>query len=509
MTHHDTDHGSALDERLRFLQLTEADCARLRGLDAIFEGELPKALDTFYQRLRETPKVSRLFSSEAHIAHAKSKQIDHWKSIRSAHFDEAYYASTRRIGETHARIGLHPQWYIGGYAVVMSQLVEKILAEHWPRQTLGFGKKGASAGEIGAMIKAMVKAVFLDMDLSISVYIDAAEEARLKAEAEALERERASVAKSFGASVAKLAERDLTHRIEAEVPAAYEKLQSDFNHAIEQLSQSFRSVAELSHAVHTGTQEIATASYDLSKRTEQQAAGLEEASASLEELSATISNMAESARTARDAVVGARGEAVRGGEVVRAAVDAMGRIEQSSGQIGQIIGLIDEIAFQTNLLALNAGVEAARAGEAGRGFSVVASEVRALAQRSAEAAREIKTLISNSKKQVGEGVSLVARSGGVLSEIEARVQQIDALISGIAGSALEQSTGLQQISSAVSQMDQFTQQNAAMSEETTAAAELLARESERLSRLIQAFKIERAREDARDGRATGPRPRAA
>ena len=192
----------------------------------------------------------------------------------------------------------------------------------------------------------------------------------------------------------------------------------------------------------------------------------------------------------------ARADAERGGEIVGKAVEAMGKIEKSSQQIGQIIGVIDEIAFQTNLLALNAGVEAARAGDAGRGFAVVASEVRALAQRSAEAAKEIKALISTSTTQVVEGVELVAETGKALERIEGKVAEITGVVAEIATNAQSQATGLQQIDAAVNAMDQVTQQTAAMVEETTAAARSLAREADELAHMIEQYRIGPAVDDS-------------
>ncbi len=262
--------------------------------------------------------------------------------------------------------------------------------------------------EIGEMAKAVL--VFRDAandkvraDREIEEERVRSEVARKKAEEEAIGRERAMVSTSIGAGMAKLAAKDLTFRLTDDLPEAYRKLQADFNAALEQLEQALQSVTASTQAMNSGTQEISTASNDLSRRTEQQASSLEETAAALDEITATVKKAAEGATHARKVVAGTKEDAERSGEVVRKAVEAMGGIEKSSQQIGQIIGVIDEIAFQTNLLALNAGVEAARAGDAGRGFAVVASEVRALAQRSAEAAKEIKALISTSTTQVGRG----------------------------------------------------------------------------------------------------------
>ena len=244
--------------------------------------------------------------------------------------------------------------------------------------------------------------------------------------------------------------------------------------------------------------EISQASDDLSRRTEQQAASLEETAAALEQITATVARSAEGATEAGGVVRGAQSEAVDGQAVVGRAIAAMGEIERSSSEIGAIIGVIDEIAFQTNLLALNAGVEAARAGDAGRGFAVVASEVRALAQRSASAAKEIKTLITESGRQVGAGVALVGDTGHALERIAGQIQRLTVIAEEIAASSHEQSSGLQQVNIAVNQMDQVTQQNAAMVEESTAASHALASDAVELDRMMGQFALDDARDlDAR------------
>jgi methyl-accepting chemotaxis protein len=248
-----------------------------------------------------------------------------------------------------------------------------------------------------------------------------------------------------------------------------------------------RAVATSASAIQSGAREISTASDDLSRRTEQQAASLEETAAALDEITATVKKSAEGAKHAREVVGAADTDAKNGAVVVKQAVEAMDAIAHSSGQIGQIIGVIDEIAFQTNLLALNAGVEAARAGEAGRGFAVVASEVRALAQRSADAAKEIKGLISTSTSQVDMGVKLVAETGQALERIISQVSEINTVVAEIASGAQEQATGLAQVNTAINQMDQTTQQNATMVEESTAASHSLSQETSQLSGLIGRF----------------------
>jgi methyl-accepting chemotaxis protein len=290
-------------------------------------------------------------------------------------------------------------------------------------------------------------------------------------------------------ALSSLADGNLTYRISQEFAPKTQQLKDDFNRTAEQLEQAMMMINGAIEGMRSGTSEISQAADDLSRRTEQQAASLEETAAALDQITATVRKTAEGAREASQVTGDARIGAEKSGEIVRNAINAMAQIEKSSHQISQIIGVIDEIAFQTNLLALNAGVEAARAGEAGKGFAVVASEVRGLAQRSAEAAKEIKQLISTSSVQVEHGVDLVGQTGEALERIVVQVSQITGLVSEIAASAQEQSTGLAEVNTAVNQMDQVTQQNAAMVEQSTAASHNLAQEAEELARLVARFQL--------------------
>jgi methyl-accepting chemotaxis protein len=302
-------------------------------------------------------------------------------------------------------------------------------------------------------------------------------------------RQQKTVLDSLAVALTGLAKGDLTTRLTQEVAAAYQGLKDDFNNAMDALQNALTSVAGGAQAVQTGAAEITQASDDLSRRTEQQASNLEETAAALDEITATVRKAAQSTTEARNVVTTAKANAERSGAVVRETVAAMGEIEKSSKQINNIIGVIDEIAFQTNLLALNAGVEAARAGDAGRGFAVVATEVRALAQRSADAAKEIKTLIAASGAQVESGVKLVNETGKALGQIVEEVNRLNALVMDIAGSAQEQATALNQVNGAVNQMDQVTQQNAAMVEESAAASHGMAGDAQELYRLIGQFRL--------------------
>ncbi|GAB0116148.1 methyl-accepting chemotaxis protein [Acidisoma sp. 7E03] len=350
--------------------------------------------------------------------------------------------------------------------------------------------------EVGAIARAV--ALFRDAGREkVRLEAETAEQ-RAHAEAQRAEQEaqRAHAAQqatlvvdSLAMGLEKLAGGDLLFRLEQAFSTEYEKLRRDFNAAMDKLQQTMKAISTNTQGVRAGAGEISQASDDLSRRTEQQAASLEETAAALDQITATVKRTAENANEARNTASAAKTDAEQSGQVVRETVTAMTGIETSSKQIGNIIGVIDEIAFQTNLLALNAGVEAARAGEAGRGFAVVATEVRALAQRSADAAKEIKTLISASSREVESGVRLVGETGRALDRIAEQVTRLNGLISDIASSAQEQSTGLAEVNGAMNQMDQVTQQNAAMVEEATAASHSLAKEAETLSHLVAQFRI--------------------
>jgi methyl-accepting chemotaxis protein len=356
--------------------------------------------------------------------------------------------------------------------------------------------EAALSGEIGVMGKAVV--VFkdaaiaktkLEAEAQAAASAAAAERARVEAVRAEGAAQQATVVDGLASGLVRLSDGDLTFRLEQEFAADYEKLRHDYNAAMAQLQATMTTIAANTAGIRSGTGEIAQASDDLSRRTEQQAASLEQTAAALDEITATVRKTADGAKQAREVVSRTKVDAEHSGEVMRQAVTAMASIETSSQQISQIVGVIDEIAFQTNLLALNAGVEAARAGDAGRGFAVVASEVRALAQRSAEAAKEIKALISASTQQVGSGVKLVGETGHALTRIVAQVTEIDGVVGEIAASAHEQATGLAEVNTAINQMDQVTQQNAAMVEQSTAASHALAQETEDLVNLTNRFQL--------------------
>ena len=301
--------------------------------------------------------------------------------------------------------------------------------------------------------------------------------------------ERVMSVKELGAGLDRLAHGDLTQTIGGKFAPELDSLRQDFNATNNQLGETLAEVIHGFRAINAAAMETAEANNDLSRRTERQAASIEETAAAVRDVTDSVAAVARSAKKANAVAVSAQAGAENGGSIVRDAIDAMERIQKSSQSIEQITASIDEIAFQTNLLALNAGVEAARAGEAGRGFAVVASEVRALAQHSADAAKQIKALIGSSVEQVSDGVERVTQTGAALHNIVVQVSELKKLVSEIADVAETQAQSLRQINSSVDEMDQSTQKNAAMVEETTAVSERLRQQTEALMKSLSSFRI--------------------
>ncbi|RDJ23651.1 methyl-accepting chemotaxis protein [Bosea caraganae] len=361
--------------------------------------------------------------------------------------------------------------------------------------------------EIGAMARAVQ--VFKENGLAVRRLEAETAEGREASEAQrhAIERERAAGAQEQERLAAEqahvmglladgldlLSRGDLTYRIDEEVAAAYQKLCDDFNAAVVHLSETVTTIQATSVDVANAAREITMGAADLSKRTEEQASSLEESAATTEELAASVKASATASKQAVALADEAMEVAQKGGAIVHNAVEAMSRIETASRKISDITSVIDEIAFQTNLLALNAAVEAARAGDAGKGFAVVASEVRALAQRSSDAAKDITALISESGAEVAQGVGLVRSAGEALGKIVEASKKVSATVSDISSASAEQANGIDEMSQTVAHMDEMTQQNAALSEESAASANALADQIERLNELVASF---RTRDDA-------------
>lgn len=433
-----------------------------------------------------TAEATAIFNGRQQTAvTALNTAIDALRAYKTEHANQQGQAGAAAVQQTQLMMGALCVIALMAAAGVVFLLRQRVLT---PLASMTDAMGQLAAGDNTVVVPATRDDEIGQMAAAVQRFKDAAIELeKSQKERAAKAADQAHVVNAIGSGLKQLADGNLMTRLSAPFSADYEQLRSDFNDAMGKLQDAMTTIVVNSGAIRSGAGEISQAADDLSRRTEQQAASLEETAAALDEITATVRKTAESSKQANAVVVATRSDAEASGQVVRETVAAMGEIEKSSKQISQIIGVIDEISFQTNLLALNAGVEAARAGEAGRGFAVVASEVRALAQRSSEAAREIKSLISASSQHVETGVELVGEAGKALELIVSKVGDISGLVSEIAASAQEQSTALAEVNTAINQMDQVTQQNAAMVEESTAASHSLTHEAEELMGLISRF----------------------
>lgn len=460
-------------QRLDFYGLESRNDREFRFIGELLRQHAPQAIDAFYDKVEATPEAKRFFASRAMMDHAGEKQLAHWSGIFDNALDGAYVVRAEKIGQVHARIGLDASLYFGAYAQILGALTYKAIARSW------WGRLPAVRG-IASIVARLVKIALLDMDIAVTTIFATKEQ------------EQRAVIQQLGEALRRVAQGDLCVEI-GELPKDYEQVGRDFSEAVAALREMLSSVTETFDTIRTGAAEINAASADLAARTEQQAASIEETAAAMRELTGSVQHTAVTAHSARDTTVKANHDASEGGRIVLGAVDAMTGIDRSSGEIGQIVEVIDGIAFQTNLLALNAGVEAARAGESGKGFAVVANEVRGLAQRAAEAAKDIKMLIGQSASQVQVGVDLVGKTGNAFEHIVSQVGQVVDQVQQIADKAQFQANSIAQVNAAVSGMDEMTQQNAAMVEQTSAAARSLQDQADRVAVLVSRFNIGRTR----------------
>ncbi|MGO8035080.1 HAMP domain-containing methyl-accepting chemotaxis protein [Rhizobium leguminosarum] len=446
----------------------------------------------------------RSYSDKLKEATAALVELNVSGSNKAAELSKEAFASIEF--ELFAAIGFAGLLVLGAVVFVLAGIANPVTGITAAMRRLAEGDTGSvipyadRADEIGSMAGAVE--IFRQAAITNKRMAIEADENRNRAEADRLAAqqqaeadasERLRIATSgLAAGLKRLAGGDLAFQLNETFAPDFEALRHDFNQSVTQLGATLRAISDSIGTIDAGTREISSGASDLAKRTEQQAASLEETAAALEEITANVSNSSKRTEETRTVATEANRSAGVSAEVVSHAEEAMERIETSSQQISNIISVIDEIAFQTNLLALNAGVEAARAGEAGKGFAVVAQEVRELAQRSASAAKEIKGLIQNSSKEVEGGVKLVRDTGQALKTIGGFITQINHHMDSIATSAKEQSIGLSEVNVAVNRMDQTTQQNATMVQQSTAASDSLAQEAQKLRELIAQFRLDDA-----------------
>ena len=517
----------SLQSRLDFIGLDAGARAGMAQAQSLIEAHLEPALAKFYAKLADVPAVARFFDGKPQMDRAKSKQIGHWQAIATGQLDEAYMEASTKVGLRHAMIGLEPRWHIGGYGLIMETLVRGLvhdsMAAALTPEKGRFGRPTprdaedvlADADAMAEMLVAVLKAILLDVDIGVSAYFE-----KLTADArEADDAARAKIDKAVAATGAVLrdvAQGNLTSRVTETLDPEFDQIKQDTNAVAERLTEIVGQLQQTSRSLKTATGEILSGANDLADRTTRQAATIEQTSASVEQLSTAVVDNAKRAATASDTARQLSRSATEGGAVMGEATQAMGAIETSSGKISNIIGMIDDIAFQTNLLALNASVEAARAGEAGKGFAVVAVEVRRLAQSAAQASSDVKQLIDASAGEVRNGTQLVARAAETLLDIQTRAEESAGLIDTIARANSEQSQALEEVSVAVRTMDEMTQHNAALVEETNAAIEQTEAQASELDRIVDVFRVEdtarslpRPQTPSSPAPATRPAPRSA
>jgi methyl-accepting chemotaxis protein len=475
-----------LNERIDFIKFDENEKEALKVAKPVIDGALEDVLQEFYSQVSSYETTRSFFQNQAHMDGAKSAQVSHWNRITNAEFDADYVNAVSKIGLAHARIGLEPRWHIGGYALLTSGLLKAIIED----ECKGFFNRKITKS-LSDKAAAVVKASLLDMDYAISVYLDKlAEEKRIAEEAQALQNAKRDEALAvFAQALDMLADGNLEERIMDRLPEEFRDMGVAYDQAMDNLSNSLASVRNATTATRENSSNISEGASQLATRTEQQAAALEESSAALHELTQSVSSTANTAVDARQTVMSFMADINSAEQVMNKALTSMTGIEESSKQVSTTVAIIDEIAFQTNLLALNAGVEAARAGDAGKGFAVVAQEVRELAQRCSDAAKEIAELIKNSSLQIEQGVVHVTETSESLTKFVHDVENVNSIIDRITTSAGEQSTTLNEINTAVENLDQITQQNAGMVEETTAATASLSDEVTQLVDAMAGFRL--------------------
>jgi methyl-accepting chemotaxis protein len=455
--------------RLRFSQVDGETKKLLETAWKIASPELPSILDEFYTHLVTEPEVARILGN--HAERLKGLQGSHWERLFSGNFDGEYMAGVYTVGMVHKRIGLQPRWFIAGYRFVLKKLTGLITRRF----------KGNKA-RLAEVLSAVNTAVLLDIDLAITAYQDAIEDEKRKTVA--------TVVETFGAALERLEQGDFTRGIVAEVTGDFAKMKADLEQATGRVRQTVHVILEGAAAVQTSAREIAQAATDLSSRTLQGAASLEESAAQASEVTKLVKKTAGNALEAARLVSSVRENAEQGERISAEASRAMVQIEAATNEISDIVGVIDTISEQTNLLSLNAAIEAAHAGQAGKGFEVVAGEVRKLAHQARESATKITALIKGSKAITEVGARLVRESGQSFQLVANQVTTIEALVVGISQAAQEQALGVEQISLAVGEMSGSTNDNSAMVQQMLAAAHSLEALSARQTDVLGFFKVD-------------------
>lgn len=436
-----TAQATSLRDRLRFAGLEASQGEILRAHRQTLERHVEMALRDLFQRFQTFPDAARHFQSERAIDRLHDLHASHWSVLTDARFDSLYAERVKVLADVESQMGLDPRWRMSGHAVVLEHVIDGLVAEYWPKSILP-GAKASRRQELTELLTAFIRTALVDAEIGVSLRFNELRHNHNRAMGEQRQADHGALEGAFGDVIRSLANLDFTHRAGEQMPDAWRDLGGMLNTALEDAQRHLGSAFERAETTDALVQTISAQTERLAERSASQSAELVETVGSLAAIIDRLKATLAETRKAETAVQATRVAAEQSGRIVGEAKSAMTDIEASAEKIGQIIGVIDEIAFQTNLLALNAGIEAARAGDSGRGFAVVAQEVRALAQRSADAAREIKQLVTGTKAQVEAGVDRVNRTQNAIGGIVHQVVEINDAVTGIAMQSGEDVTSL-------------------------------------------------------------------
>ncbi|MBB3540256.1 methyl-accepting chemotaxis protein [Rhizobium sp. BK176] len=484
----------SLRDRLRFAGLDAEHCDLVRRRRLDLQQYLAAGLRDLFQRFQSFPDAARNFESERQVERLHDLQASHWDVLTDARFDSLYAERVKVLSDSESKMGLDPRWHVAGHGVVLEHIIGGLAGELAGRSFLPSGRRRAK--EISDLMTAVVRLVMVDVEIAVSLRFNALRASQQRALADQRNHDKADITRVFADVINGLVNRDLTVRANVEEEGAHRDIAQALNGALDAIQSEFQSIAEKTAAAEASVGTLGDSSKQFAGNASAHAQRLLSSAAALADLSESVRHGAAGSRAAEQAAASTRTAAEESGQVVGRAIAAMADIEQSAERIGQIIGAIDEIAFQTNLLALNAGIEAARAGDSGRGFAVVAQEVRALAQRSADAAREIKTLVSTTKSQVGAGVQMVGRTQDSIGNIVRQVTDINAAIAAVANQAGEHAANLDLVTTDVKDLGVQMTGSAASATQSAERADDLHTVIVELGQTIREFRIARQNAEA-------------